>query len=248
MHPAAPARTWHGGAVGRAARWIVAVLVLVGIGVVVLDDVATHRDLGDVQAQRDTARRATRAAEQQARRTRAADEARALGDLDRALAAEIQRQQAEGVRAPVLAVPAGVPACRAADLTLASPQLDFLRFGNRGAACGLPDQPGIEGRLPSGEWQPVPVQYIDSVSYNGGPRWTGTFEPITSAVLGIYPEVIDPALGGCRTGAATTRHYDALRLVLAGSPERLDLPGVTLDVGPCRPSVRLWAYDVTGEG
>ncbi|MCU1488058.1 MAG: hypothetical protein JWN67_4804 [Actinomycetia bacterium] len=223
-------------------------LVLVGVGVVVVDDVATHRDLGDARAERDLAAQAARATEQAARRTRAADEAQALADLDTAMAREIARQRGEGVRRPILALAAGVPACTAADLQLLSPELGFLRFGNRGRPCGLLDQPGIEGRDSMGAWVPVPVQYIDSLSYTDGPVWTGTFTNITAAVLGIYPEVVDPELGGCRTGPTTPVRYSALRLVLAGAPQRFDLPGVTLDVGPCRPSVRLWAYDVTGEG
>jgi hypothetical protein len=234
----------------RAARWIVAVLVLVGVGVVVVDDVATHRDLGDVEAERDIAARAVRAAGQAARRARAADEAKALAAVDGALADEIARQRAEaGLRQPILALPAGVPACTAADIQFLSPQLDFLRFGNRGRPCGLLDQPGIEGRDPTGAWVVVPVQYIDSPSYSpDGPPWTGTFTSVSEAVLGIYVEPVDRELGGCRTGTTATHHFDALRLVLAGAPERVDLPGVTLAVGPCRPSVRLWAYDVTGEG
>jgi hypothetical protein len=239
--------------VGRAARWIVAVLVLVGIGVVVVDDVATHRDLGDVRAERDIVARTAKEAVARERRARAAAEAQSVLSLDAALSREVARQQAEagaGHRQPILALPAGVPACTAADLQLLSPQLDFLRFGNRGRPCGLLDQPGIEGRDPSGAWVAVPVQYIDSPSYSqgDGPPWTGTFTTVSEAVLGIYVEPIDEALGGCRTGTTATRHFDAVRLVLAGAPQRLDLPGVTLDVGPCRPSVRLWAYDVTGEG
>jgi hypothetical protein len=236
----------------RAARWIVAVLVLVGVGVVVVDDVATHRDLGDARAERELATQSARATEQTARRERATAEATSLAEIDRALAAEVARQESEAAglprRAPILTLAAGVPPCTAADLQLLNPQLSFLLFGNQGRPCGLLDHPGVEGRDASGTWVVVPVQYVDTPSYTDGAPWTGTFTNIASGVLGIYVEPVDRALGGCRTGTTATRHFDALRLVLAGAPKRLDLPGVTLDVGPCRPSVQLWAYDVGGEG
>lgn len=236
-------------------RWILAVVVLLAMGVVVVDDVGTHRDLGDARAERDIARREQRRDQRRLRALQAEDEDRSLVEIDGAIADEIARQQGErsgvdGQRRPILTLPAGVPACTAADVQLLNTQLDFLRFGHRppGRPCGLLDQPGIEGRDPTGAWVPVPVQYVDSPSYTDGPPWTGTFTTVTAAVLGIYVEPIDRQLGGCRTGATATRHFDAVRLVLAASPQRMDLPGVSLDVGPCRPSVRLWSYDVTGEG
>jgi hypothetical protein len=236
-------------------RWIAAVVVLLAVGVVVVDDVGTHRELGDVRAERDIAARKARSAEREAKASRRAAEQRAMVDVEQSLADEIARQQTErsgigGPRQPILTLPAGVPACTAADLQLINTDLSFLRFGHRPPTrpCGLLDWPGIEGRDPTGTWVVVPVQYVDSVSYTDGPPWTGTFTPVTAAVLGIYVERIDEQLGGCRTGPTTSRHFDAVRLVLAASPQRLDLPGVTLDVGPCRPSVRLWSYDVTGDG
>lgn len=236
-------------------RWILAVVVLLAVGVVVVDDLGTHRELGDTRAERDIARRDQRRVQQRLRALRAEGEERSLVDIDGAIAEEITRQQSEraGIdrdRLPLIALPAGARACTADDVVLLSPQLDFLRFGRRTpGSCALLDWPGVEGRQPDGTWIPVPVQYVDSHSYTDGPPWTGLFDQRgNAAVLGIYVEPIDQALGGCRTGATTRRHFDAVRLVLASAAKRLDLPGVSLDVGPCRPSVRLWSYDVGGEG
>ena len=208
-------------------RWAAAVIALVLLGVFVVDDLATHRDLGDARAERDVARRA------------AATTSTSTTSTTSTTTPGVTRE-------PILVAAPGVPVCQAGGIRLLSGGADFMRFANTARQpCALLDQPGIEGRVGDGPWEPMAVRYVRQRSYTDGPDWTGVFDPQYVAILAAITDV-PGSDGTCAAGTAPPRRYTAVRVAFGTG--WVEVPDVVLDSGPCAVTVRLWAYDVTGEG
>lgn len=152
------------------------------------------------------------------------------------------------LREPMVEMPVSQQPCRADDIELnvgADKGPDFLMFFNRsGRACGLLDYPVVQGLDDDGRWRTIPLVHSLGSSYSDGPPWTGSFDPRLTAVLSIR-QPLDPDDQDCVRSGIGRGRFSAIRLLLHGDPDPVELPDLPLHVEDCRPAILLWAYDST---
>lgn len=233
-----------------AGPWVLTValaVIVVGLGV---DDARQRRRLDEAGGRAAVAAKAkATAAEEDADQHRRLAEAQRLLEIGRrkdeerrqAIAYATSGMAANGRRDPITERRSS-PWCRAKDLRV-TPVGFVSRTGRR---CSLADHPVLLRRIGDGPWQEVPVFPSTQRSYSDGPAWDGELDPRYTAVLALWRQVIDPAIGVCLTGPADIEGgLDRLGIRLQPDDDVLELPGRQLLPSPCRPAMGVWAYDST---
>lgn len=235
-----------------AGPWALTVALAVTAVALAVDDAGQRRRLDETagRAAAAAANASTAGAEAEADHDRRLAEAQRLLEIARgkdeerrqAIAAATSGLAANGRRDPITERRSSTPWCRAKDLRV-TPVGFVSRTGRR---CALADHPVLLRRIGDGAWQEVPVFPSTQRSYSDGPDWDGELDPRFTAVLALWPQAIDPAIGVCLTGPADIEGgLDLLGIRLQPDDDVLELPGRQLPPSPCRPAMGVWAYDST---